>query len=404
MQPKGVVFEGKTLDEAVRKGMEALGLTRAEVMITVLEEGSGGFLGIGARPYRVRMMPRPARQLSERPPGREREGRSERGDRGDRGGRDRRPGRGDGRSRAGRVPESRGSRVETRGGGRGDGRGEAPGDRGADVRGGRGGDGRREPRVEGRSRGDSPPAERPAPAPREELSPRPQDAMGEGQEGRGRRRRRGRPGERETQRSASMEEPDMSHSGEPATAALVAAPRMPEERRPYAAAPESDHEMSAGDLERTARQVTEDLLGAMGFEATVTARVDGDTAEVRAEVPQQSDLLAGPKGEVRQALQHLLNRTLNRGGGSRYHLQLEINDFWQQREDELRAMALQLANDAVADGTEKLTEYLNSQERRVVHMSLRDHPAVSTHAIGDGLIKKIAITPGGELEAPRSEE
>ena len=54
MQPKGVVFEGKTLDEAVRKGMEALGLTRAEVMITVLEEGSGGFLGIGARPYRVR--------------------------------------------------------------------------------------------------------------------------------------------------------------------------------------------------------------------------------------------------------------------------------------------------------------------------------------------------------------
>ena len=37
MQPKGVVFDGKTLDEAVRKGMEALGLSRAEVMITVLE-------------------------------------------------------------------------------------------------------------------------------------------------------------------------------------------------------------------------------------------------------------------------------------------------------------------------------------------------------------------------------
>ena len=398
MAREEAVYDGKSLDDAVRKGLTELGLTRAEVMITVLEEGSGGFLGIGARPYRVRMMPRPARQLSERPPGREREGR---GERGDRGGRDRRPARGDGRSRAGRGPESRGSRVEARGGGRGDGRGDGRSDRGAEVRGGRGGDARRE----GRSRSDSPPAERPAPAPREEPSPRPQDAMGEGQEGRGRRRRRrGRPGEREPQRSTSLEEPGMSHSVEPATAALVAAPRMPEERRSYAAAPESDHEMSAGELEGSARQVTEDMLRAMGFEATVTARVDGDTAEVRAEVPQQSDLLVGPKGEVRQALQHLLNRTLNRGGGSRYHLQLEINDFWHQREDELRAMALQLADDAVADGTEKLTEYLNSQERRVVHMSLRDHPAVSTHAIGDGLIKKIAITPGGESEAPRSEE
>src|SRR5262245_63133558 len=42
MQSKGSVYEGKTLDDAVRKGLEALGLSRAEVMITVMEEGSGG--------------------------------------------------------------------------------------------------------------------------------------------------------------------------------------------------------------------------------------------------------------------------------------------------------------------------------------------------------------------------
>jgi len=32
----GVVFEGKTLDDAVRKGLEALGLSRAEVSIAVI--------------------------------------------------------------------------------------------------------------------------------------------------------------------------------------------------------------------------------------------------------------------------------------------------------------------------------------------------------------------------------
>ncbi|MGH7731385.1 MAG: Jag N-terminal domain-containing protein, partial [Candidatus Eiseniibacteriota bacterium] len=52
-------FVGRTLDDAVRMGLDALGLSRAEVMITVLEEGSGGFLGLGARPYKVRVMPRP---------------------------------------------------------------------------------------------------------------------------------------------------------------------------------------------------------------------------------------------------------------------------------------------------------------------------------------------------------
>src|SRR6185503_18913543 len=59
MGPQGSIFVGKTLDEAVRKGLEALGLSRAEAMITMLEEGSGGFLGLGARPYKVRIVPRP---------------------------------------------------------------------------------------------------------------------------------------------------------------------------------------------------------------------------------------------------------------------------------------------------------------------------------------------------------
>jgi predicted RNA-binding protein Jag len=59
MSPEGSIFEGRTMDDAVRKGLETLGLTRAEAMITVIAEGSNGFLGIGARPFRVRVQARP---------------------------------------------------------------------------------------------------------------------------------------------------------------------------------------------------------------------------------------------------------------------------------------------------------------------------------------------------------
>jgi len=161
--------------------------------------------------------------------------------------------------------------------------------------------------------------------------------------------------------------------------------------------------MSQEELRVAACEATENLLKAMGFDATVSAQVDGDTAEVKALVPEQSDLLVGPKGEVRQALQHLLNRTIN-GGQSRYHLQLEINDSWQRREEELVAMAHQLADEATADGAERMTEYLNAQERRIVHMTLREDTRVQTNAIGDGLIKKIAISRAGEPEGARAEE
>ena len=152
------------------------------------------------------------------------------------------------------------------------------------------------------------------------------------------------------------------------------------------------------------KRLAEDLFRAMGFDAQVTAAAVEDSVEVRAEIGKDSELITGEKGEVRQAIQHILNRMLNRGGTSRYHLQLEINDFWAQRETELREMAKRLADEAVAEDTEKLTEYLNAQERRVIHVALRDDTRVRTFGLGDGLIKKVAISPADSGEGQKPEE
>jgi spoIIIJ-associated protein len=165
--------------------------------------------------------------------------------------------------------------------------------------------------------------------------------------------------------------------------------REPREPRPHSDAPL----IPAAELEARALKAAEDLLKAMGFSSKVSARADGENVDVTAEVSENEDLLTGRKGEVRQALQHLLNLTVNRGEGTRYHVQLEINDFWQRREEELVALARSMADDAVARGGEVVTEYLNAQERRIIHVTLREDPRVTTFAIGDGLIKKLAVAP-----------
>jgi spoIIIJ-associated protein len=138
----------------------------------------------------------------------------------------------------------------------------------------------------------------------------------------------------------------------------------------------------------------------MGFDDKVTVKADGENVDVTAEVSDGEELLTGRKGEGRQALQHLLDRMINRGDVPRYHLQLEINDFWQKRELELAELARSMADQAVADDREIMTEYLNAQERRIIHVTLRDDPRVKTYAIGDGMIKKLAVAPanfdGGE--------
>jgi spoIIIJ-associated protein len=161
--------------------------------------------------------------------------------------------------------------------------------------------------------------------------------------------------------------------------------------------------LSADELVGQSTRMTEDLLKAMGFESKVSATVDGNHVDVTAEVAKDEDLLTGRKGEVRQALQHLLNRRLNRGESSRYHLQLEINDFWKRREEELRELARSSAEEAVASDGEVVTEYLNAQERRIVHVTLREDPRVKTYALGTGMIKRVAIAPADFEGGPRDE-
>jgi len=511
MAHEGEVFEGKTLDAAVRNGLESLGLSRAEVMITILEEGSGGFLGIGARPYRVRVMRRPGgppmteleaderRRRRERSGGRgprnggsgpRREGRERRGP-GGAGperveGRERRPsggpssGAATGRTEAGRDERRRDDRHrDERGEPRGErrderrddsGRGGRRDERGDEFRRGRRDERLQERRPEERRPGERRDERRPIerdeerrpierdeerrPIERDEERPmtvgraRSESGMeGQGEdagneEGR-RRRRRGRRGGRrrhpgtgpdfapasgergpgEVEAPAMEMEEDLAPTHRPESP--VDAPlrdarpgrseweeseaRQPheerEERRPRerSTTPEGPG-LAAEELVAQSKRLTEALLRAMGFEATVSATADGNHVDVTAEVAKDEDLLTGRKGEVRQALQHLLNRMLNRGESSRYHLQLEINDFWKRREEELRELAHTLAEEAVASRGEVVTEYLNAQERRIVHVTLREDSRVKTYALGTGMIKRVAIAPADFEGGPRDDD
>jgi len=59
-------FQGQTVQEAVQKGLEALGLTGADqAEIEVTQEAKKGFLGIGAKPAIVEMSAKASPAASE---------------------------------------------------------------------------------------------------------------------------------------------------------------------------------------------------------------------------------------------------------------------------------------------------------------------------------------------------
>ncbi|MDP6221967.1 MAG: RNA-binding cell elongation regulator Jag/EloR [Dehalococcoidales bacterium] len=50
-------FRAKTVEEAIQRALEQLGVSREEVDVTVVEEGKTGILGLGSEPAMVRVTP-----------------------------------------------------------------------------------------------------------------------------------------------------------------------------------------------------------------------------------------------------------------------------------------------------------------------------------------------------------
>lgn len=59
------IYEGATSAEAIESGLRALGITKDEAVIEVIEEGKKGFLGMGKKNARVSVEPSVSEEISE---------------------------------------------------------------------------------------------------------------------------------------------------------------------------------------------------------------------------------------------------------------------------------------------------------------------------------------------------
>jgi spoIIIJ-associated protein len=137
------------------------------------------------------------------------------------------------------------------------------------------------------------------------------------------------------------------------------------------------------------------ILEAAGVNVTRTLRAANDPESGGPIIDlagEDSGLLIGRRGQTLQALQFLVNLIVRKQFEG-VRVVLDVENYRQRRELQLREMATTIAK-RVAETNRSITlEPMPPADRRIIHTSLTDHPGVSTESTGEGEGRKVTIMP-----------
>jgi spoIIIJ-associated protein len=105
-----------------------------------------------------------------------------------------------------------------------------------------------------------------------------------------------------------------------------------------------------------------------------------------------TSFLLNEGGELLEAVQHLLNQAFSRALPKGEHIVCDVEDFRATREAELRAMARHAADRVRATGAAFSFGPMNSNERRVIHLTLASEADLFTESIGEGAARRLKVS------------
>ncbi|MDZ7599415.1 MAG: RNA-binding cell elongation regulator Jag/EloR [Desulfobacterales bacterium] len=115
-----------------------------------------------------------------------------------------------------------------------------------------------------------------------------------------------------------------------------------------------------------------------------------------------SAVLIGKRGQTLEALQYVVEKMVNAKCEARIRVQIDVEGYLRNRAENLEKMAARLAEKVLKNRKPATLGQLNSHDRRVVHLALKEEPGVRTQSLGNGYYRKLVIYPqkGDPQEEP----
>lgn len=148
---------------------------------------------------------------------------------------------------------------------------------------------------------------------------------------------------------------------------------------------------------KLAEDVVWELLQKMHIEATVEAKFvapidERDQRMVQVEIlGRDLSILIGRRSETLNSLQYISSLIVAKDYGEWVPLMIDVQGYRERRERQLRVLARRMAEQVIHTGRRQNLEPMPANERRVIHLELRNHELVATESVGEEPNRKVTI-------------
>ncbi|HXD11207.1 MAG TPA: RNA-binding cell elongation regulator Jag/EloR [Anaerolineales bacterium] len=144
--------------------------------------------------------------------------------------------------------------------------------------------------------------------------------------------------------------------------------------------------------------VVSKLLHLLNLEAQVSAHYGASERDGRHNINvdvrgNDLSILIGRRSETLSAFQYVASLIIGKETGQFVQLTVDVEGYRGRREKQLIQMAKRMAEQVAKSGRRQTLEPMPSDERRIIHIALRDHPDVTTESTGDDPYRKVTIIP-----------
>ena len=148
---------------------------------------------------------------------------------------------------------------------------------------------------------------------------------------------------------------------------------------------------------KLAEDVVWELLQKMHITAKVEAKFlepvdDRDQKIVQVEIlGRDLSILIGRRSETLNSLQYISSLIVAKEHGEWVPLMIDVQGYRERRERQLKVLARRMAEQVIHTGRRQNLEPMPANERRVIHLELRDHELVTTESVGEEPNRKVTI-------------